>query len=163
MAKKMLHIDRFLQKLDKTGNQEFPECWIWTGAKTSKNYGSFKYYEDKPAIGAHVSSYLFYVGEIADGMYVCHRCDNPLCVNPDHLFLGSNSDNMKDMVKKNRSGWSNRERTHCRRGHDFSVVGVKISTKANGKSFRTCKECSRMNDAKRSNASVAQSDRATDF
>ena len=151
MAKHMPLIERFFQKVDKSGNEKFPDCWIWDGGRTSKNYGSFCYYTKKPAIGAHVSSYLFHKGEIPDGQIVRHKCNNPPCVNPEHLILGSHSDNMKDMFESDRHSWANRERTHCRRGHEFSVVGVKVSTKANGKSFRTCRECSRMMDAKRRN------------
>lgn len=149
MTKHMPLIERFFQKVDKSGSEAYPDCWIWTGGRTSKDYGAFKYYQDRSAIGSHVSSYLFHIGEIPEGMLVRHRCDNPPCVNPEHLIIGSKSDNMKDMVERDRHGWVNRERTHCRRGHEFSVVGVKVSTKANGKSFRTCKECSRMMDAKR--------------
>ena len=166
MAKNMPLIERFFQKVDKSGNDKYPDCWIWKGGRTSKDYGSFAYYTKKPAIGAHVSSYLFHVGEIPKGMLVRHRCDNPPCVNPGHLTLGSASDNMKDMLERNRHSWSNRERTHCRRGHEFSVVGVKVSTKANGKSFRTCRECSRMMNAKRRNKQTSvggQTDKATDF
>ena len=151
MAKNMPLIERFFQKVDKSGNDKFPDCWIWTGAPTSKGYGAFKYYQDRSAIGAHVSSHLFHIGEVPKGKIVRHHCDNPPCVNPEHLLLGTNSDNMKDMFARDRHSWVNRERTHCRRGHEFLVVGVKVGTKANGKSFRTCKECSRMMDAKRRN------------
>lgn len=143
-------IDRFFQKVNKSGNDEFPDCWLWTGATTSKEYGAFKYYKDKSAIGAHVSSYLFHIGEVPKGMRVCHLCDNPPCVNPSHLFLGSNSDNMKDMVAKNRNGASSRKQTHCRRGHEFNVVGVIYGTKKDGKSYRTCKECKKTYDKSRS-------------
>lgn len=142
-------IERFFQKVDKSGNEKFPDCWIWTGAPTSKNYGSFAYYTKKPAIGAHVSSYLFHVGEVPKGMLVCHACDNPPCVNPEHLFLGTNSENMKDMVKKGRNGASSKPQTHCRRGHEFSVVGVKIQHRKNGKIDRSCRECIRTTASKK--------------
>ena len=143
MAKHMPLIERFFQKVDKSGNEKFPDCWIWDGGRTSKNYGSFCYYTKKPAIGAHVSSYLFHKGEIPDGQIVRHKCNNPPCVNPEHLILGSNSDNMKDMFESDRHGWTNRERTHCRRGHEFSAVGVYERTKKNGKTDRICRECVR--------------------
>ena len=143
MAKHMPLIERFFQKVDKSGDDKFPDCWIWKGGRTSKNYGSFCYYTKKPAIGAHVSSYLFHKGEIPDGQIVRHKCNNPPCVNPEHLILGSNSDNMKDMFESDRHGWTNRERTHCRRGHEFSAVGVYERTKKNGKTDRICRECVR--------------------
>lgn len=144
MPKNMPLIERFFQKVNKSGNYKFPDCWIWTGAPTSNGYGSFKYYQDRSAIGAHVASHLFHIGEVPNGMRVCHRCDNPPCVNPEHLFLGSNSDNMKDMVAKNRHGNSSRKQTHCRKGHSFEEFGVYERKKKNGKTFRTCKECGRI-------------------
>jgi hypothetical protein len=144
MAKHMPLIERFFQKVDKSGSEKFPDCWIWKAGRTSKNYGSFCFYTKKPAIGAHVSSYLFHKGEIPDGQIVRHTCNNPPCVNPEHLILGSNSDNMKDMFESDRHGWTNRERTHCRRGHEFSVVGIKIQHRKNGKIDRSCKECIRI-------------------
>ena len=143
MAKNMPLIERFLQKVDKSGSDKYPDCWIWVGGRTSKDYGSFKYYAERSAIGAHVSSYLFHLGEVPEGMRICHRCDNPPCVNPDHLFLGSNSDNMKDMVTKDRHGVSSRKRTHCRRGHSFQEFGVYERSLKNGKTDRICKECQR--------------------
>jgi len=145
MAKHMPLIERFFQKVDKSGNEKFPDCWIWDAGRTSKNYGSFKHYQDRSAIGAHVSSYLFHIGEIPDGQIVRHNCDNPPCVNPEHLILGSHSDNMKDMLERDRHSWANRERTHCRRGHEFAVFGVVNRTKKDGTSYRTCKECIKIN------------------
>ena len=133
-------IERFFQKVDKSGNLDFPECWLWTGGKTSKGYGSFSYYQGRSAIGAHVSSHLFHLGEIPNGMRVCHSCDNPPCVNPEHLFLGTNSDNMKDMFSKGRNGSSSRRRTHCRKGHSFEEFGVYERT---GRGGRICRECQR--------------------
>jgi len=90
--------DRFLKKVNKTD-----DCWIWLGAKkTRSGYGNFFY--RKKVIHAHRASYLIFIGSIPDNLYVCHHCDNPSCVNPKHLFIGTQDDNMKDMIKKNRSG-----------------------------------------------------------
>lgn len=72
-----------------------PGCWNWTRGLT-KGYGQFQRFR------AHRFSYELYVGKITDGMSVLHRCDNPKCVNPDHLFLGTQDDNMKDMQRKGR-------------------------------------------------------------
>lgn len=143
MPKYMPLIDRFFEKVDKSGNDKFPDCWIWTGGKTSKDYGSFKYYQDRPAIGAHVSSHLFHIGEVPEGMLVCHHCDNPPCVNPEHLFLDTHSGNMKDMFAKDRHGNSSRKQTHCRKGHSFEEFGVYERKKKDGKTDRICRECQR--------------------
>ena len=137
-------IERFFQKVDKSGNLDFPDCWIWTGGKTSKGYGSFSYYPGKSAIGAHVSSYLFHIGEVPKGMLVCHHCDNPPCVNPEHLFRDTNSGNMKDMFKKDRQGSSSRKRTHCRKSHSFDEFGVYERRKKDGSTYRMCAECQRI-------------------
>ena len=153
MAKNMPLIERFFQKVDKSGSEAYPDCWIWKGGKTSKDYGSFKYYQDRPAIGAHVSSYLFHLGEVPKGMLVCHHCDNPPCVNPEHLFLDTNSGNMKDMFKKGRNGSSTKRQTHCKKGHSFEefepLVYIKKQGRQIGEEYRTCKECKRINDSKR--------------
>lgn len=75
-------------------------CWLWTGSKNGRGYGSI--YLDGKRVGAHVASWILFKGPIPDGMNVCHHCDNPPCINPHHEFLGSQSDNLKDAVKKGR-------------------------------------------------------------
>lgn len=69
-------------------------CWEWTAAISKQGYGRFNH------TAAHRYSYKMYVGEIPDGLFVCHHCDNKKCVNPDHFFLGTTTDNIRDAMKK---------------------------------------------------------------
>lgn len=80
-------------------------CWIWTGATRNKmGHGALRLGGRKgKTIWAHRASYELHTGEVPEGMCVCHRCDVPSCVNPDHLFLGTRKDNIADMVNKDRN------------------------------------------------------------
>lgn len=79
-----------------------PGCWEWSGAKVPQGYGLIKR-KDGTQLRAHRVAYELANGPIPSGMFVCHRCDNPRCVRPGHLFLGSHDENMADMVAKDRS------------------------------------------------------------
>ena len=88
------------------------KCWLWTGYRMNNGYGVGWHVTHKKKILAHRLSWMIYKGgAIPKGMCVCHRCDNPGCVNPKHLFLGTYSDNMLDCSKKGRLGgaWSGGE------------------------------------------------------
>lgn len=76
------------------------DCWIWTGATGGRGYGRFAL--NGRLESPHVISYILANGQLEPGMWVLHRCDNPSCVNPAHLFPGTNSDNMKDAYQKGR-------------------------------------------------------------
>ena len=77
-----------------------PDCWLWTGYKTAQGYGQIGI--KRVLRYAHRVSWELAYGQIPDGLCVLHRCDNPPCVRPDHLFLGTRADNTADMLAKDR-------------------------------------------------------------
>jgi DNA-binding CsgD family transcriptional regulator len=77
-------------------------CWEWTASLAGVGYGQLKLPLTRKQIYAHRLSYLMHLGEIPEGQYVLHRCDNPKCVNPEHLWLGTQKDNLQDMKRKDR-------------------------------------------------------------
>jgi hypothetical protein len=87
--------------LDKVVIDEVTNCWIFTGGKNNIGYGMIR--DEKKMRTAHRVSYEEHIGKIPHGMCVCHTCDNPLCCNPSHLWLGTMKQNMQDMLSKGRA------------------------------------------------------------
>ena len=92
-------IERFWSKVDVRGVED---CWEWLAGKRTGGYGVIRI-KSKSCAASRVS-WILHNGEIADGLCICHKCDNPACVNPNHLFLGTYKDNAQDMVAKGRQG-----------------------------------------------------------
>lgn len=111
-------------------------CWEWKASKNRKGYGQIKI-GMKLQIATRVM-YKHVVGDIpSSDMFVCHHCDNPSCVNPKHLFLGTNTDNRIDMEIKGRPCNGSVEKTHCPQGHEYSASNT--YRKPNG--WRVCRKC----------------------
>lgn len=116
--------ERFWSKVKVRGDDE---CWEWQRG-TIKGYGVFRLNDRKTAARAHRVSYRMEVGPIPDSKQVNHHCDNPGCVNPNHLYLGTQSDNARDSYARNRRGkLTNQEvREIRRRAREEDVTHVEL-------------------------------------
>jgi len=100
--------DRFFQRVRKTDG-----CWIWLGGRDKDGYGMFRGTVSGITYKkAHRFSYAYHNGDVTPGMHVMHSCDNPCCVNPAHLSVGTNADNMRDKASKGRSRVLKGEQAH---------------------------------------------------
>lgn len=131
--------ERFWEKVNKSG-----ECWTWT-ACTHHQWGYGHFRAGGKLVTAHRYSWELHNGPIPPGMRVCHRCDNPPCVRPAHLFLGTDADNAHDMIAKGRHyrGEHNSLKTHCPHGHEYTPDNTRVYVNKNGWRMRFCIECDR--------------------
>lgn len=128
-------LKNFFNKIHKTET-----CWIWIGHKKNRDYGGFQF--NRKNLKAHRVSFMFHNNIILnEDQHVCHKCDNPICVNPDHLFLGTHTDNMRDIVNKGRWNNQNSIKTHCKRGHEFTKENTYLKY---NKTRRECKTCAKI-------------------
>jgi hypothetical protein len=116
--------DRFWMKVDKNGPvpphcPDLGQCWTWTAAKIKSGYGRIGV--GPIAEPAHRVSWMLHVGPIPPKHDVCHHCDNPSCVNPAHLFVGTRQQNVDDMMRKGRYSAAARGRK-WHRGHDHPMA-----------------------------------------
>lgn len=135
---------RFSEKIGSTSSSD---CWPWVGARVRGLHGHM----DKTWIGETVASrisWILFKGKIPKGLFVLHKCDNPPCVNPNHLFLGTQQDNVDDMWKKGRANnvlaKENLKKTHCPQGHPYAGDNLYVY-----KNNRMCKQCLYINNRNR--------------
>jgi hypothetical protein len=131
-------IANFWKKVEKSD-----DCWTWKGGQFNNGYGAMRV--GKVVVGAHRVSYVIARGSLAANLLIRHKCDNPSCVNPDHLEPGAQVDNMADrhgvMGPRVAKGGSNNNarKTHCKRGHEYTPENTRIDRRG----WRSCLTCSR--------------------
>lgn len=107
--------ERFWRYVKKT-----KKCWLWIGTRQKPGYGRLGLPGGKRVEYAHRLSWIIHKGPIPVGLKVLHTCDNPPCVRPSHLFLGTHEDNVADMWAKGRQRGQFQRKTHCKRGHELT-------------------------------------------
>lgn len=132
--------ERFWSNVDKSGG-----CWVWTAARGGFGYGLIRLGSERSGTRrmqvTHRFSYELAFGAIPPGLVVCHRCDNPPCVNPAHMFLGTQADNMQDRVSKGHLSHmnGNTNKTACKHGHALDEANTYLTPRGT----RNCRQCRR--------------------
>ena len=131
--------ENFFAKISKDGPLILKtRCWVWFGSKDSDGYGAFWIANKKWR--THRFSYQFHFSSIPKGQCVCHRCDNPCCVNPSHLFIGTFSDNNRDRMKKGRNRDQRGERHNMVKLTESQVLEIRSRPYYRGITYALAKE-----------------------
>lgn len=121
----MKYLKRLTKKnlMDHVSINELTQCWEWKKSRNWKGYGT-KRHNGRIQFAHRLVWEMFRGKIVSSGLLVCHKCDNPPCVNIDHLFLGTNSDNMQDSISKNRFKRAEGERCHTAKlkNEDIGVI-----------------------------------------
>lgn len=123
--------ERFWSHVRKTDG-----CWLWTGSRNTRGYGHASVGNGRQTY-AHRVAFALTNGDFDNALDVCHRCDNPQCVNPAHLFIGTRADNMADAKAKGRM-WSGPRVDVCHRGHPYSAENTAFDPKTGARRCRAC-------------------------
>jgi hypothetical protein len=132
----MVTFEYLIQKCTIDNN----DCWNWNGTKNTKKYGQLMINRKRHM--AHRISWSLKNGEIPTGMVICHKCDNTSCINPDHLFLGTQKDNIQDASRKGRMHKSTN--LYCKNGHLYNEKNTYYCHDNKHKRCRVCAKESRI-------------------
>ena len=140
-------IERFAVKYIPEPNSG---CWLWLGARDPRGYGRLSAVTWGQSL-AHRVSYELHVGTVPAGLFVCHHCDIPPCVNPEHLFVGTQIDNMVDLARKGKHPLGRRR--HCKHGHEYTPenTAIRVRPERPGHS-RVCITCRNISNEERYHA-----------